>query len=291
MRPGISFSLVVLAALVGFQSTAVAMTLLPRPTLPSASGDIFLFACASGNDCGGSSNAPSFNVPPDQTEALNVNTGFFNCAVNCASANATVQYPSPYIHAALQGTKSAQGFLSEAGAQLTYYFDVYDPHVVTLQQPQVSVTFSANGAVSLSGQGSAQAVLVVQTASQYDGGFFVPNLFSDGACTLNDGECVAPQYTFTANYDFTGAEALSVNTLYAVTLFVGLTSNDFGQASGYVDPTITIDPDQSSDFQLLFSPTTTPLPSTWIMMLSGLLGLGLFAHRRDKKRFSAVSAA
>jgi hypothetical protein len=67
-------------------------------------------------------------------------------------------------------------------------------------------------------------------------------------------------------------------------------------ATGYVDPIITIDPGQFDsaglpEFDLELSPgvSNTPLPSTWVMMLSGLLGLGLFAYRGGKKDRAAVS--
>jgi hypothetical protein len=39
------------------------------------------------------------------------------------------------------------------------------------------------------------------------------------------------------------------------------------------------------------SPTATPLPSTWLMLLSGFLGLGVFACRGTKKNTVAIAAA
>lgn len=38
-------------------------------------------------------------------------------------------------------------------------------------------------------------------------------------------------------------------------------------------------------------PTQTPLQSTWLLLLSGLLGLGFFAYRGPKKNGAALSAA
>jgi hypothetical protein len=43
----------------------------------------------------------------------------------------------------------------------------------------------------------------------------------------------------------------------------------------------------SESFQILGT-TTTPLPSTWVMMLSGLLALSLFAYRRGKGGLAAA---
>jgi hypothetical protein len=37
--------------------------------------------------------------------------------------------------------------------------------------------------------------------------------------------------------------------------------------------------------------TTTPLPSTWLMLLSGFLGLGFFAYRGINKSVVAVATA
>jgi hypothetical protein len=36
---------------------------------------------------------------------------------------------------------------------------------------------------------------------------------------------------------------------------------------------------------------TTPLPSTWLMLLSGFLGLGFFAYRGSKKNSAALAGA
>jgi hypothetical protein len=39
------------------------------------------------------------------------------------------------------------------------------------------------------------------------------------------------------------------------------------------------------------APATTPLPSTWLMLLSGFVGLGFFAYRGTKNRSAALAAA
>jgi hypothetical protein len=38
------------------------------------------------------------------------------------------------------------------------------------------------------------------------------------------------------------------------------------------------------------APATTPLPSTWLMLLSGFVGLGFFAYRGTKKNAAALAA-
>jgi hypothetical protein len=40
-----------------------------------------------------------------------------------------------------------------------------------------------------------------------------------------------------------------------------------------------------------YSLTPTPIPSTWLMLLSGFVGLGYFAYRGTKKRSAALAAA
>jgi len=41
---------------------------------------------------------------------------------------------------------------------------------------------------------------------------------------------------------------------------------------------------------LTLSISSTPLPSTWLMMLSGFVGLGFFAYRGTKKRIAFAAA-
>jgi len=55
------------------------------------------------------------------------------------------------------------------------------------------------------------------------------------------------------------------------------------------DPSGTAAPDQEASVS--FSLTQTPLPSTWLMLLSGFVGLGFFAYRGTKKNSAAFAAA
>ena len=54
--------------------------------------------------------------------------------------------------------------------------------------------------------------------------------------------------------------------------------------------------EQSGDKSAIFgngswsTVATTPLPSTWLMLLSGFVGLGYFAYRGTKKRTAALAA-
>jgi hypothetical protein len=52
------------------------------------------------------------------------------------------------------------------------------------------------------------------------------------------------------------------------------------------DPSLTFLDDVS-----LTAVTTTPLPSTWTMLIAGFVGLGFFAYRSSKKNTAVMSAA
>ena len=62
-----------------------------------------------------------------------------------------------------------------------------------------------------------------------------------------------------------------------------------------VDPMFTVNSSvpNASEYQIIVSPdllTTTPLPSTWAMMLPVLAGLGFIAYRQRKQSASLVTA-
>jgi hypothetical protein len=282
MKSSIGLASVVLVLLLSVQPKAVAGTL----NLPPANGFIDLYVCAANDQCVGGSTPTVFNLPPSpQSETFSPN--------NSAFGSASISYPSPSIFADLRGTNgpsfNGQPVPSGVSAYLRYYFEISDP--LTLQKPPVSVTFSASGGVGANVGGQTEsAIVAVQTASEANSGFFVPNLFSAGACSQTAVLCSNVQNSFAVDNDFSisnGTE-LFANTEYAVTMQVSLTSNDFTLVSGFVDPTFTIDSGQSSDFQLVFSPTTTPLPPSWIMMLTVLSGFSLLGWRR-RRRAQAVA--
>jgi hypothetical protein len=49
--------------------------------------------------------------------------------------------------------------------------------------------------------------------------------------------------------------------------------------------------DGMSSFSVSETPTATPLPSTWLMLLGGLVGLGFIAHRRSKQGTAVTATA
>jgi hypothetical protein len=56
----------------------------------------------------------------------------------------------------------------------------------------------------------------------------------------------------------------------------------------YLGATVSISQQTVVDVQFA---SATPLPSTWLMMLSGFVGLGFFAYRGTKKNIAALAAA
>jgi hypothetical protein len=73
----------------------------------------------------------------------------------------------------------------------------------------------------------------------------------------------------------------------------------YGPSSGYPlgDPTapasayVNDNAIGSSYTNYAFTVSATPLPSTWLMLLSGFVGLGFFAYRGTKKTSAALAAA
>jgi hypothetical protein len=65
--------------------------------------------------------------------------------------------------------------------------------------------------------------------------------------------------------------------------FAGIGNGQWADAAGGL--TSTGDPVQGYIVEF-----TTPLPSTWLMLLSGFVGLGFFAYRGTKRNAAAIAA-
>jgi len=78
-------------------------------------------------------------------------------------------------------------------------------------------------------------------------------------------------------------------------MYVSVSSAGNWTSTGFLDPTIEIDPTfaDASQYELLSSPGVgnAPLPSTWLMMLSGLAAVGFLTYRGSKKNAAALAAA
>jgi hypothetical protein len=277
MESSMRLALVVLAALLGVQSQAAANGIkVPPSPIPAVSGSMLQGACSVGGTCipGGA------NIPPAGTTITDSGVAFVSGTVTLS--------PYPTISAILDGANK-----SFVDVSLSYGFEVVDPFAPVGFTAPISVQFSTSADVVGPAADDDYATLAIYTANSLLNG--IP-IFTAEAGTPGSG---AHASSFSVSKDFTGLHSLISNTAYVVSMEVFLQSNSLNSnivATGYVDPIITIDPGQFDsaglpEFDLELSPgvSNTPLPSTWVMMLSGLLGLGLFAYRGGKKDRAAVS--
>jgi len=281
MKSSIGLALVVLAALLGVQSQAAAFEVkLPPPVLPAASGEVLLGICAYGGTCipGGA------NVPPAGTTTLSSGVA--------KGSGTEVLLPYPTISGALLGTNG-----SFVDVTLSYEFEVFDPYAPVGFTAPVSVTFSTKGAVA--GKSLDDDYVSLQVGPAYTNRNTIPTL-PVFAGTPPSG---ASATSFNVSDDLTGLSSLYSNTPYSVSMEVYLASgaapnSNGAKQTGYIDPTITIDPGELdsaglNEFDLVLSPGVgaTPLPSTWTMLIAGLVGLGFFSYRGSKKNSAALAAA
>ena len=104
-----------------------------------------------------------------------------------------------------------------------------------------------------------------------------PGSVTSYATGINDLGQIVGQYT--DQYGFEGSYIYS-NDIYTLLASVNVTGiNDSGQIVGSYS-------NRTDSF--LASPT--PLPSTWIMMLPVLAGVGFVAYRRQKQNFAIAAA-
>jgi hypothetical protein len=84
----------------------------------------------------------------------------------------------------------------------------------------------------------------------------------------------------TTYYDYALAGTGSWGPVSSVTLLTSVQGLNKNQDMGFVDPGL-----------YLGSSFTTPLPSTWTMILAGFAGLGFLAYRGNKRNTAAPAAA
>jgi hypothetical protein len=137
-----------------------------------------------------------------------------------------------------------------------------------------------------------------------------PNPFPCSACNPGiayivmdmSGELNGDAITLIAPNGFEGNN----NDIYLTAPY--LDAGDLGFMAGGIDynvalPNGFVDPSQdgyylcarlgcrSTENPVNFSISATPLPSTWLMLLSGFLALGFFAHHETMKNSAALAAA
>jgi hypothetical protein len=264
MKPNLILPFIALAALLGAQSeTSANTTGNPNPSfvLPEATGTIQVIACDFAENCQENQNT-QVSFPPDQaTQPVSIGSGN-----NAGTASGTIDYQpslsSSSISASVDAYPASTDFVI-----FTYFFGVDAPHF----QGLYSATIKTSGSIS-GGPSSSETIAV------YAQNHNTP-IFSDYACTA-----VCPEPSLQGSFsDTKDLLDLSVNTIYILQMTISISLSDSAagktQVTALIDTTITID---QSGLQLEVSPnlTPTPLPSTWLLMLSGLTALGFAAHRR-----------
>ena len=104
---------------------------------------------------------------------------------------------------------------------------------------------------------------------------------------VNDG---AP--TVSLNVSWNGNSVFSELNPATVDIYQTFALNVVGSGSDALIFTSANDPSTTYLDNVSLTPTaTTPLPSTWLMLLSGFVGLGFFAYRGTTKRTAVLAAA
>lgn len=154
---------------------------------------------------------------------------------------------------------------------------------LTLVPPDFVGTQTASGTGNLAPFGS-----YTFTASN-DATFFGPPPFSN---TLTNGIFTDTFGGGTLFGTYTGHGISNVSNTtetldYVFTGGTGVFLGDTGSSHG----TAIINASGAISYTGMGSLTTTPIPSTWLMLLSGLVGLGFFAYRGSKKGAVVLAAA
>lgn len=148
-----------------------------------------------------------------------------------------------------------------------------------------------SGATGNLDQGNANGTYVYQTTFTASGAFGLSGIFAAdnnvSAIILNgtqiytgppqDPNSNSPQF-YNIWTGFSGTTKNNTNTL----TFDVVNYGDVGAG-------VANTPNPSGLNVVFAAPTATPLPSTWIMMLGGFLGLGFFAYRGSKKKVLATA--
>jgi len=285
MKAGIALPLVVLAAWMGIQSQATALQINLPPSIPDAFGSISL-------ESGTSTASENLTFPPF-TAKYSTGTNF-STGSTFSSGTVNLQ-PSPSLSVHASSTGSG---LAAATAVLDYVFELYDPFAPQNKSP-IPTIFAASGGVSLPPLGSYPNVILQLADYNPNGlgiGDFKDSIFYDYACA-GSGGCLGYSKGLPAQLYFSISKDLTLyaNTLYEVLMYVSVSSAGNWTSTGFLDPTIEIDPTfaDASQYELLSSPGVgnAPLPSTWLMMLSGLAAVGFLTYRGSKKNAAALAAA
>jgi hypothetical protein len=216
----------------------------------------------------------TLGLGPQSFQPLSIPDCGSSLPVNCTST----QSYSAQLPGVAKGTSEIYGGLdplvavsasatdSEAtvGATLQYYFAVFtSAPFVTAETVPVTI----DGLIDTGPLG---------TGDQNRGEIVIGD-FSDPLFSLSESEDGMTPYSYTG--------ILTVGAEYSVFMLAGAQAQSFDDStSSYatVDPMITIDGPNASDYYILFSPgLAVPETSAWALMLVGFAGLGMAMRRRE----------
>jgi hypothetical protein len=189
--------------------------------------------------------------------------------------------PDPYVLATAFATNG-----NDLRADIYY---IYDFGIVGGTATPTGVPVTINGSITLGGSGVNDGKWISFAEVSLGQGAGAPKSIS---ATYTPGD-TQTFWNISKTYEF------STNTKYWIELYVD--AHAISQASNssandvyaMIDPTLTIDPAFANDYSIVFSPgiASTPLPSSWTMLLGGLGWLGFLTCRRTKKNSGTMVAA
>ena len=174
-------------------------------------------------------------------------------------------------------------------ASATYYFGVLGPAAVSV--PLILRGTASLAAHGCNGNSGCSSVEVYEDYGRNGSTFsnFGPITCSEGAATCGD-------FSFTQSLSLTSSTSTTTGDTGFTHLSIYVLAY-YGNAGGFIDPVITIDPSfaDASQYQVVFSSGTgnpvaaVPEPSAWAMLLTGFAFAG-GAVRRQRVARSTVSA-
>jgi hypothetical protein len=218
----------------------------------------------------------------------NTNQGFFNYPLLTPSASATLGSgsftaigtasltPSPMI----TGTASVSaGGLAESYTTFSYSFEVIAPTTESAH-----LIFGTSAGLSAGGITPNEATLTVDGGNQQ-------HVLSANACSGNCPSTFPYPPTFNINTPITVTTGVPYQIQESLSLVAQPQALVADYQCGFIDPVITFDHNfDSTGLSLAFSQgvgnspvSPVPLPSTWGMMLVGLIGLGFIGYRQKSK--------